>query len=528
MKRRPSSNSGNTDLVDKFVGTAYDKVVTVADNMAAVTAVADGLENLPELSDVASTIAGSIAAAQSAAELAEAWAEGVAPGGPESKSAKEWAESIPLIQGPAGPAGPVGPQGPQGPEGEAGPQGIAGPQGPQGPQGIQGPAGANGLSAYQVALANGFVGTEAEWLASLVGSGGGGGGLTDGVRGEITVSGGGSTLTINAGAITYAKLDASLKAAIDITDTALLSNQVGSMAFENTEDWSPAGHTHTIANVTGLQSALDGKQPAGSYAAAAHTHTIANVTGLQGALDGKQASLGFTPESIANKGVAGGYASLDGTGKVPSSQLPSFVDDVIEAASFAALPGTGETGKIFVTLDNGRIYRWSGSAYVEISASPGSTDAVVEGATNLYFTEPRVRATVLTGYAVAGTRTALAAGDSILVTLGKIGKWLADLSAVAFSGSASDLSTGTLPGARFNDTSHGNRGGGSLHADATTAVSGFMSGADKTKLDGIAAGATQNSADGTLLARANHTGTQAAATISDFAAAADARITASN
>lgn len=47
---------------------------------------------------------------------------------------------------------------------------------------------------------------------------------------------------------------------------------------------SNTGHTHTIANVTGLQAALDGK------ASTAHTHTIANVTGLQAALDGKSAT----------------------------------------------------------------------------------------------------------------------------------------------------------------------------------------------------------------------------------------------
>ncbi len=56
-------------------------------------------------------------------------------------------------------------------------------------------------------------------------------------------------------------------------------------------------------------------------------------------------------------------------GKVPSAQLPSYVDDVVEAANFAALPALGETGKIYVTLDNNLTYRWSGSAYVEISVS---------------------------------------------------------------------------------------------------------------------------------------------------------------
>lgn len=69
------------------------------------------------------------------------------------------------------------------------------------------------------------------------------------------------------------------------------------------------------------------------------------------------------------KGANSGVATLDATGKVPASQLPSFVDDVIEAANFAALPATGEAGKIYVTLDDNKTYRWGGSAYAEISAS---------------------------------------------------------------------------------------------------------------------------------------------------------------
>tara|TARA_R110002126_G_scaffold30693_1_gene100026 strand:- start:91 stop:2016 length:1926 start_codon:yes stop_codon:yes gene_type:complete len=56
---------------------------------------------------------------------------------------------------------------------------------------------------------------------------------------------------------------------------------------------------------------------------------------------------------------------------------------------------------------------------------------------------------------------------------------------------------------------------GSIPA-ATPAAWGAMTDEDKTKLDGVAAGATVNSSDATLLARANHTGTQVATTISDF------------
>lgn len=102
-------------------------------------------------------------------------------------------------------------------------------------------------------------------------------------------------------------------------------------------------------------------------------------------------ALGYTPENPANKGVANGYASLNSSGQIPSVQLPSFVDDVVEYANLAALPATGETGKIYVTTGTNKTYRWSGSAYTEIASSPGSTDAVTEGSSNLYFTNARAR-----------------------------------------------------------------------------------------------------------------------------------------
>jgi hypothetical protein len=72
---------------------------------------------------------------------------------------------------------------------------------------------------------------------------------------------------------------------------------------------------------------------------------------------------------INSIGVAEGIASLDESGKVPSSQLPSYVDDVIEVSDFSSLPLIGETGKIYVTLDTNLTYRWSGSVYIEIARS---------------------------------------------------------------------------------------------------------------------------------------------------------------
>lgn len=78
------------------------------------------------------------------------------------------------------------------------------------------------------------------------------------------------------------------------------------------------------------------------------------------------------------KGVAGGVAELDENGFVPSTQLPSYVDDVIEGyfynnkfykeASYTT-EITGETGKIYTDVATNLTYRWSGTKFVEISQS---------------------------------------------------------------------------------------------------------------------------------------------------------------
>ena len=72
---------------------------------------------------------------------------------------------------------------------------------------------------------------------------------------------------------------------------------------------------------------------------------------------------------INSKGAPNGLASLNESGIIPSAQLPSYVDDVIEVDTFSNLPGTGETGKIYIVQDTNLTYRWSGTDYVEISKS---------------------------------------------------------------------------------------------------------------------------------------------------------------
>ena len=72
-------------------------------------------------------------------------------------------------------------------------------------------------------------------------------------------------------------------------------------------------------------------------------------------------------QNTSEKGQVNGYASLDGTGKVPASQLPSFVDDVLEYLDLASFPAIGETSKVYVALDTNLTYRWSGTIYVKLN-----------------------------------------------------------------------------------------------------------------------------------------------------------------
>ena len=104
------------------------------------------------------------------------------------------------------------------------------------------------------------------------------------------------------------------------------------------------------------------------------------------------AALGYTPldedkfktDYTDKVGVAGGLATLDNAGQVPASQLPSYVDDVIEVDNAAALENieTPEKGKIYVTIDDGKTYRYSGSGFVEISKSIVVTASTKNGYIN--------------------------------------------------------------------------------------------------------------------------------------------------
>jgi len=191
----------------------------------------------------------------------------------------------------------------------------------------------------------------------------------------------------------------------------------------------------------------------------------------------KEKIIQFCNEAIeAKRGVANGIASLDGDGKVPASQLPSYVDDVLEGyyvdethfaekyIEDAPVYYTPEKGKIYVDISedtehSGKTYRWSGTKYSVIS----ETLALGE----------------VTGTAYDGGK-----GKKTTDIVNSLHiKLLSSLNDVTYTDSKVNIEvTGINKNTNTNKYDDGRNYAKSINA-ATKTLAGVMSAADKVKLD---------------------------------------------
>jgi hypothetical protein len=168
---------------------------------------------------------------------------------------------------------------------------------------------------------------------------------------------------------------------VELTDATAVWGQVSGVLTNQTDlmsylsaNYSASGHTHAFANLTDKPTTLSGYGITDAYPLSGNPANFVSASAADAAYVSLAASYANPAwiASIAQNKVTGlvdalaAKADLVG-GLVPAHQLPSYVDDVVEAADFASLPGTGESGKIYVVLATGKTYRWSGSAYVELT-----------------------------------------------------------------------------------------------------------------------------------------------------------------
>lgn len=165
---------------------------------------------------------------------------------------------------------------------------------------------------------------------------------SDTVRGGIKI---GAGLTMNGEV-----LSATGGGTADAVDWSNITNKP--------ETFAPSNHTHTAADIGlgNVDNTSDADKPIS--------------TATQAALDNKV--------NTSVLGQAGGVATLDETGKVPSTQLPSYVDDVVEGYYYEgkfyeeeahATEVAGESDKIYIDLKTNLSYRYGGTTYVVITSS---------------------------------------------------------------------------------------------------------------------------------------------------------------
>ena len=125
----------------------------------------------------------------------------------------------------------------------------------------------------------------------------------------------------------------SLTSASGISELSLPSGLVYTNDSRLSDNRYPLSHLHNIVDVSGLQTALDSKQPSGSYANLSHTHLIADVSGLQTSLDSKQPS--------------GSYANLSHTHLIVDvSGLQTSLDSKQPSGNYAASSHTHTSSNI--------------------------------------------------------------------------------------------------------------------------------------------------------------------------------------
>lgn len=206
---------------------------------------------------------------------------------------------------------------------------------------------------------------------------------------------------------------------------------IGGVSFDGTANINLPG-----VNTAGNQSTSGNAATATKLA---NTRTISLTGGVTGSVSFDGSANASIATTITGLGTANGIATLDSNGQVPSTQLPSYVDDVLEYLNVAAFPTTGVAGKIYVETTGNTTYRWSGSAYLKITSGEVSSVAGKTGVVTL--TKADVGLSNVDNTADSAKNVASAAKLATARTL----SWTGDVTgSTSFDGTADKATTLTL------------------------------------------------------------------------------------
>lgn len=254
--------------------------------------------------------------------------------------------------------GPQGPKGDQGERGEKGDTGadstVPGPEGPQGPkgdkgeQGIQGPKGdQGGPGVSDWGNIEGNIDDQLDLKTKL--------------DGKLNISSSGNRV--------YGTDQYGQQVTVLLAEPAT-ANSVAKRTSSGELEVGAATANSSAVRKDQFDSAISEKANASDLTShVSNTSNPHNVTKLQVGLGNVDNTSDVNkPISSATEAALGNKADLVG-GKIPESQLPSYVDDVLSFDTVSSFPSIGDDGKIYIAKNTNLTYRWSGLDYTEISPS---------------------------------------------------------------------------------------------------------------------------------------------------------------
>lgn len=382
--------------------------------------------------------------------------------------------------------------------------------------------GSDGASAYQIAVANGFEGTEQEWLASLKGEPGSPGSPGESAYQAYQSAGGtlpeeefNSALTKVPNAATQDALNSEIERAEEAEKQLQQNIDAEKERAINAESGIQQEIEAEVTRATKAETTLAGAIVQESDRAEAQEGILqqsietekaraeAAEAALQQSVTNLQNTKANSATTLQGYGITDAYTKAQVDAKVAGvykykGSVPTYND----------LPSSGQQdGDTYNVEDTGQNYAWDGSSWDSLGINIDLTDYLtIEDAANTYATQANLQSetsraeaaeqalntsiqgkissqggetgNTVTTFTEASSRANIVSGENQTTLFGKIMKWFSDLKAIAFSGSYNDLS----------DTPSSLPPSGTAGGDLTGTYPNPTVGAGKITADKIASG----------------------------------------
>ena len=307
-------------------------------------------------------------------------------------------------------------------------------------------------------------------------------------------------------------------------------NNNATVAYEQAQA-AQSSAADAAASAVDAESSAASAASANGYATAAAASATTASNAATAADASKTAAAGSATTATTKAGEAAASATTASGAATTATTKAGEASNSATTASAAATTATtkaGEASASATTASNAATAATTKASEASNSATTATTKAGEASASASAAEQAKLDAQAAAQQAAGGGEPTIIAGNTGQYWRGDK-TWQTLNSAAVGLGNVNNTSDASKPISTAQQTAlDGKAAASHTHADATTSASGFMSDADKTKLNGVASGATANATDAQLRDRATHTGSQAISTVTGLQTALDGKAAASH